>query len=562
MGLGESLGRPIEDYFEILAESSAPPAERPQASSATGPWCAIGRCERTAARTAYAALETTSASAKGDRCFLLLPIPAIQRLSQLIDDCPEATRPPSDTLDDHRATGETAGHASNPLGDRPIVVTCSRIEFIAALCEVPDSTFGIFTVEIDRHKEILARHGAVAAGDIAAISVSRLIDCVDTPGFLARLGPESVVLAINMDTDRFHLQAMAERLRNATRDSVTLGQKRLAVTCSVAFGVPDSPEWTEHFINRCQLSLVAQRGFGGNLTVAVAAPPLRVPEASPRAGVTPAGRTTRTRHQTLIDDLDDAVETGQLDVAYQPVFSIPNGDLLFCEALLRWHHPSLGTISPKEFVPIAEQQGRSEILGAWVLERAAADVARWRKVKPTARVAVNLSADHLLSERTLDAVDLALERNHLRPDGLIFEVSAKVLTGTRPQEAPYERSITALAERGLSVLLDDFGGTHTSLETLRTLSFDMLKLDGSFVSPLVSNSGDAELVESVLRLADALGILTIAARVETLTQYDRLRDIGVPFAQGYYLATPQRGCEVETQLPGWKVLDPQVINLK
>jgi EAL domain-containing protein (putative c-di-GMP-specific phosphodiesterase class I) len=217
-------------------------------------------------------------------------------------------------------------------------------------------------------------------------------------------------------------------------------------------------------------------------------------------------------------------------------------------------------------MPIAEQQGRTEELGGWVVNRAAADVARWRTKRPTVRVAVALSQAQLDSGHTLGRIEAVLDRHGLSADGLILEINAKTFYGAardgERNRTTAETAVGELARLGLGVLLDEFGCTHASFDTLRRLPFEMLRLDGSLTAALISPVADSALLSSALALTDALGILAIASRVETARQYDRLNELGIAFAQGRYVALPQPSSEVETHLHRWNVLDRASINLR
>jgi EAL domain-containing protein (putative c-di-GMP-specific phosphodiesterase class I) len=235
---------------------------------------------------------------------------------------------------------------------------------------------------------------------------------------------------------------------------------------------------------------------------------------------------------TLESDLRDAVARCQFELHYQPFFDFQSGDRLGLEALVRWRHPTRGLIPPDQFIPLAEETGLIVPLGEWVLKRACDDATSW---PADIKVAVNLSPVQLKQAELFDVIRSALRSSGLPPERLEIELTESVLL---------ERAVEnhALMERlksiGISLALDDFGTGYSSLSCLTAFPFDKIKIDKSFIANLTTGHKSSAIISSIVALARGLGMSVTAEGVETHEQFERLRTLGVNFAQGYLLGRP------------------------
>jgi EAL domain-containing protein (putative c-di-GMP-specific phosphodiesterase class I) len=208
------------------------------------------------------------------------------------------------------------------------------------------------------------------------------------------------------------------------------------------------------------------------------------------------------------------------------------------EALLRWQHPSRGSVPPAEFIPVAEQSGLITELGRFVVRRACADVSALRKDARLSRfgVSVNLSAREVSEPSFTDTLRGALDDSELPPSALAIEITESLLM--EGSAAP-EQTLAGLRASGVRVVLDDFGTGYSSLGYLNRFELDALKLDRSFVSQLGHDGdGDASIVTAVVRLARSLDLDLVVEGVETLGQLSTLRSLGCRFVQGFLFARP------------------------
>ncbi|MGH9106154.1 MAG: putative bifunctional diguanylate cyclase/phosphodiesterase, partial [Acidimicrobiales bacterium] len=259
----------------------------------------------------------------------------------------------------------------------------------------------------------------------------------------------------------------------------------------------------------------------------------------------PAEDHSTLRRLTLATELRRAMEREELDLWYQPVVELGTGEVLGCEALLRWNHPEFGPVSPLEFIPVAESAGLIDLLTWWVLAKALAQVKPWRGLVPGLSVAVNLSARTLATGAVPDQVALALREADIPPEALTLELTESCMMND-PRTS--ERAMRNLRDLGVGLSIDDYGTGFSSLSRLKHLPFKELKIDRSFVKEMVRDRGDEAIVRSTIELARNLGRTVTAEGVEDKVTLQRLANLGCHAAQGYYLARPLPAAECEAWL--------------
>jgi EAL domain-containing protein (putative c-di-GMP-specific phosphodiesterase class I) len=233
-----------------------------------------------------------------------------------------------------------------------------------------------------------------------------------------------------------------------------------------------------------------------------------------------------------------ALGRGELRNVYQPIVSPRSGEIVGFEALVRWHHPERGVVSPADFIPVAEQSGLIVPLGQTVLDQACAEAAGWnrdRGERPPLRVAVNFSPRQLSHPKAVDTVLTVLAETGLPPELLCVEITESALV---EDSAATLGTLNRLKDLGVTLALDDFGTGYSSLTYVRRFPIDTLKIDRSFIDGIVGSSEDEAIVTAVLSMGRALGVHVVAEGVETEAQADRLRVLGCKLAQGYLFSRP------------------------
>jgi len=232
--------------------------------------------------------------------------------------------------------------------------------------------------------------------------------------------------------------------------------------------------------------------------------------------------------------LGSALDNGEFALHYQPVFDVRSGDVVGAEALLRWQHPTRGLLMPEHFLDVAEQSGLILPLGAWVVGEACRAAKAWPLVNGVAlQIAVNVSAQQLMTGDFVATVDQALATSQLDPAALVVELTESMMQSERSRDTLLE-----LHARGVNVAIDDFGTGFSSLAYLRRFPVDILKIDRGFLSGVPQDERDAAIVRTIIAMARNLGLAVIAEGVETQAQLEFLRELECGKAQGYLLGRP------------------------
>lgn len=252
---------------------------------------------------------------------------------------------------------------------------------------------------------------------------------------------------------------------------------------------------------------------------------------------TPEVQQRALRRINLESAMHGAMARGEFSLAYQPRFGLANRALRGTEALLRWNHPELGSVSPAEFIPVAEDSGLIDAIGSWVLHEACRQTAVWHsKYGHPLGVSVNVSAHQLRTPRALMADVLeALRAAGLPASSLELELTESMMIGAAGEALEALHELRGL---GISIALDDFGTGFSSLGYLRRLPVDCLKIDRSFVSDLSTDEGAERVLQAILGIAGALRMRTVAEGIETPAQLEILCGHGCVEGQGFLLARP------------------------
>jgi EAL domain-containing protein (putative c-di-GMP-specific phosphodiesterase class I)/CheY-like chemotaxis protein len=237
----------------------------------------------------------------------------------------------------------------------------------------------------------------------------------------------------------------------------------------------------------------------------------------------------------VIGELQAAFENEQMVLFYQPQISIKTGECVSCEALIRWLHPSRGLIFPDEFIKIAEVHGDMKLLTNWVISTAVKDAMKWQQEGRNIPISINVSADNIRSLALPEQVSEQLENNKLTPSMITIEVTESALMGELTTSLDI---LTRLRLKGIGISIDDFGTGYSSLSLLHKIPFSELKIDNSFVLPMLEDKEACAIVKTCIVLGHELGMEVVAEGVESKAHLQALADLGCDFAQGYYFSRP------------------------
>ena len=373
-------------------------------------------------------------------------------------------------------------------------------------------------VDIDQFKRVNDSLGHTAGDEVLVQAAARLGTLIGPGDTLARVAADELVLIFpdRLPEDRAETQARGV-LRLFARPFVVDGRELyLGASIGIALYPRDGRD-AERLLKHADLAMKQAKDQGRG----------RVYTYTP-------GLDRRVREDLAIANLlRRALGRGDLHLVYQPQVEIVSRRTVAVEALLRWDSDELGTVSPSRFIPIAEDAGLINDLGAWVLERACEEAARWQG-RAACRLAVNVSPLQLQSPVSFRrSVDRALERSGLAPGLLELEITERVLLRDQPNISSL---LADLNRAGVRLSIDDFGTGYSALSYLRRFPFQMLKIDRTFILGVPENPEDTELTRAIVAMAQALGLTVLAEGVERQEQLGFLAALGCNLAQGFLIS--------------------------
>ncbi len=393
-------------------------------------------------------------------------------------------------------------------------------------------SLAVVFIDLDRFKEINDLHGHDVGDQLLMEVARRLTAAVRHGDVVARLGGDEFVLVLRLVNDRDTVARVADKVRRSMEQPYQIGVRRLVTSSSIGVAMyPADGNTPELLMKHADTAMYHAKATGRNNV----------------QFYTEGMELALQERVKMVGELRQALESGQFELHYQPQFAASGGRLVGFEALLRWHHPEQGMVSPARFIPVAEQSGLILPLGEWVLDEACRQLRQWREEtgRTDIRMSVNLSAQQLSSPTLIAYVTEVLGRHGLPPSGLELEITESMLM--EDVEASIA-TLGALRDMGVSLSIDDFGTGYSSLSYLKLLPIHHLKLDRSFVKDVEQDASNAAICISTIHLAHNLGLQVIAEGVETQAQRDFLRDNGCDMLQGYLLARPAPAGEAVAHL--------------
>jgi diguanylate cyclase len=406
----------------------------------------------------------------------------------------------------------------------PLTRLPNRLMFEGTLAQAvqrADTTSGrlaLLFIGVDGFKHINQSFGH-RGGDQLLRALTTRLRGLAMPHMVARVGGDEFVLLLVGNPSEDDAAKLAARLHESLGRPVAMNGQESSVTCSIGIAMYPAHGELSTLIAHADAAMRESKSIGGATHCLF----------EPRM-------VTGARDQaSLLRDLRRALSRGQFELLYQPKVDAPSGEITGAEALVRWHHPKRGVISPEVFVPLAERFGLIGSLGLWVIDEACRQAALWRDQGLRMRVAVNLSPFQLRDPELAGHIAAALKKHRINPKLLTCEITESV---AMQDSAATMSFFAALASVGVHISIDDFGTGYSSLSYLRKLPAEELKIDRSFVLDLESSADARAVVDAVVKLGQALHLKVVAEGVETDAQFQILRELGCNEVQGYLFAKP------------------------
>lgn len=379
----------------------------------------------------------------------------------------------------------------------------------------------VLVIDIDRFKNINDSFGHYAGDLILKELAARIQSCLPMGAFLGRFSGDKFTLLLTMDVNVELTARTARELQTIISKPLSFQNQEFTVTASIGISSFPADGLDEHILlKNADIAMNISKNQGGNKITFFS-----------------TGMNDQAMIRLELESyLRKALIKDEFYLCYQPLMDLKSGKITGTEALIRWNHPHLGLVSPNHFIPLAEETGLIEGIGAWVLETACIQTKEWQlKGHSTLGVSVNVSAYQFQQDAFIGQVVNALQISGLEPSFLTLELTESAML----KDISYSISVmAALQELGVKVSIDDFGTGYSSLSYLRNLPIDSLKIDQSFINNLHDDPSDMAIVKAIITMGQGLSVKIVAEGVETREQIDILKDLDCHYAQGYYIQKP------------------------
>ena len=397
-----------------------------------------------------------------------------------------------------------------------------RAEQATAQGRARGTIVAVFFTDMDDFRIVNETLGYDVGDELLVAAASRFSAVTGGAGITARTGSDEFALILEDLTDGAAADTTAAAVVQAFTEPFTLTVGPITTTVTVGVATTEDGAGLSEVISHAKLALSGAKAAGKRQW----------------RRYLPVQGAGGAEHRDLRAALDEAVASSAFTLAYQPIVALTSGEIVGFEALLRWPHPELGMIYPDQFLPLAEESGQIVPLGSWVLERATADTARWQREmprQPPLYVNVNVSGRQFRDPGFVGCVRRVLAASGLPPPSLHLEFMESFLLHRDEQ---VHANLDELKSIGVQLAMNGFRTGRLSLNYLRELPIDVLKMEKSFVDGIAVSTQRLALAEVVIRIAKTLRMTIIASGIESAAQRDLLISLGCPFGQGYLMSRP------------------------
>jgi diguanylate cyclase (GGDEF)-like protein/PAS domain S-box-containing protein len=408
-----------------------------------------------------------------------------------------------------------------------------RLEQTIKLSKRENTPFTLMLIDLDHFKEVNDTLGHDAGDFLLVDAAQRILHCVRESDTVARMGGDEFVVILPDIDDPISIERLAQKIISKLAAPFLLGEEKAFISASIGITLyPADADDMETLMKNADQAMYVAKNLGRNRM----------------SYFTPVLQENAQKRMRLVNDLRDALASGQFRVHYQPIVELATGDIHKAEALIRWMHPKRGMVEPAEFIPLAEETGMIVEIGDWVLRQAMHQVKRLQaNHHKDFQISVNKSPVQFRNDDPVKAAEwlLELERNGLHASSLVVEITEGVLLD---DAGNVKERLLASRDAGIQVAIDDFGTGYSSLAYLKKFDIDYLKIDQTFINNLGNHPDDMALCEAIIVMAHKLGLKVIAEGVETEQQRRLLLGAGCDYAQGFLFSKPLPADELERLL--------------
>jgi diguanylate cyclase (GGDEF)-like protein len=380
----------------------------------------------------------------------------------------------------------------------------------------------LIIIDIDRFKQVNETVG-LSIGDSVLLTLSRRLERLMRPqDTLSRISGDEFAVLLFSEREAEAITLFADGLRRALAAPLPYKDREIALTTSLGLALVDrdTKQTADELLRNAELAMLHAKRLGGD-RIEVFKPSLRV---------------DRSEKLLLVSDLRQAIDRNEIKIVFQPIVRLEDRTIAGFEALMRWDHPRLGRLPPKEFIALAEENGLISELGVFALERTVRELAVWQRaldVDPPIFASVNISSRQIFRHDLVQDVKAIIGRVAIAPNSLKLELTESLMM----ENPEYATQILArLRDLGAGISLDDFGTGYSSLSYLHRFPLDTVKIDQSFVHQ--SGRSSDKILRAIVSLARDLGLSTVAEGAETESEIVLLSQLGCDYAQGFIFGQP------------------------
>ncbi len=379
-------------------------------------------------------------------------------------------------------------------------------------------SLALLLINLDGFKKVNESYGSEEGDSLVVTMAQRLSRCVRKSDSIARIGADEFTLVLDDCQSKEDISLVAQKVIDVLAAPFTVSGQSLMVSCSVGVATfPEAGETVDSLLKHANMAMLEAKEQRG----------------SQFCFFSEDSSTDALHRMNMEADLRNAIRRNEFELYYQPRVELETGDTIGMEALIRWRHPERGLVSPKEFIPVAEETGLIVPIGYWVIQQACKDMLDFDASGRLMDVAINLSFRQLQDNMFVDTASRIIKQSGVDATRLEFELTETAIMSNFQQT--YE-GMMALSKLGVTFSLDDFGTGFSSFAHIQRLPISALKVDRSFVRNVVKNKDDAIIVKAIINLAHSLRLQVIAEGVETLDQVQFLWQNHCDQVQGFYFS--------------------------
>lgn len=386
----------------------------------------------------------------------------------------------------------------------------------------------IMAIDLDRFKRVNDTFGETFGDDLLKSVAERLLTCIEKEHIVSRLDADEFVIILAGSDSKGQASKLANKILQSLSQPFTIASQEIYLTSSIGIATyPQDGNDIDTLIKHVKIATDYAKQQGGSCYE------FYVPNIN----------ISFTEHIELQADLHYALDRNEFQVYYQPQVNLKTGKIVGAEALLRWHHPKHGMVSPNRFIPLAEENGDILAVGEWVMLTACQHTRLWQEMlsqrstngSPHLKISVNLSGRQFQQPDLNTKIVQVLEEIELEPQYLELELTESMIV--RDVEASTSR-LRALKLLGLQISIDDFGTGYSSFAYLKQLPFDILKIDRCFIQNIDTDNKNQAITKSIIQMAHSMGLKVVAEGVETAAEMEFLAQNGCDEIQGYLISPP------------------------